>query len=350
MKTFAKELPVVNDIHPVTVLDIARKARVSPATVSRAFNPAQVHRVNDKTRERVIKVAQKLGYQPNRFARALSGGMSDTVAIILPPTMHVAKSIYDMRVIAAAASALQEATYDLKVHFLREEEKGMLLRDLRTRLGVDGLIIAGVPSDYRFAHDTSGPIPAVFLNSYLETAAFSIDADNIHGGRMVADYFISRGHVEIGMLCGPGSSRNAVDRAHGFRQQITAAALKVNPGWFIECDYDSAAGYMACRNILKQPERPTALFCASDEIALGALQAINDEGSRCPDDISLVGFDNAAAIAHTRPPLTTVEQPIETMAQQAVEKLLRIPHEPLTASRLVFPVTLIERESVKTIK
>ena len=230
-----------------------------------------------------------------------------------------------------------------------KKKKGVPLRDLRTRLGVDGLIIAGVPSDYRFAIDTGGPVPAVFLNSYLETAAFSIDADNINGGRLVAEYFISRGHVKIGMLCGPGSSRNAVDRVQGFRQQLTAAALAVHPGWFIECDYASAEGYKACRKILKQREKPTALFCASDEIAIGALQAINSEGLRCPDDISLVGFDNAPAVAHTTPPLSTVEQPIETMARQAVEKLLRIPHEPLTASRLVFPVTLIERESVRMI-
>ena len=123
MKPFTLELPVAADDHPVTVLDIARKARVSPATVSRAFNPAQFHRVREKTRARIMKVAKKLGYQPNRFARALSGGMSDTIAIILPPTMHVAESVYDMRVIAAAASALQEALYDVKVHFLREEEK-----------------------------------------------------------------------------------------------------------------------------------------------------------------------------------------------------------------------------------
>ena len=342
-------MPVANDVHPVTVLDIARKARVSPATVSRAFNPAQVHRVREKTRTRIMKVAKKLGYQPNRFARALSGGMSDTIAIILPPTTHVAESVYDMRVIAAAASALQEAFYDVKVHFLREEEKGMPLRELRTRLGVDGLIIAGVPSDYRFTIGTNDPVPAVFLNSYLETTAFSIDADNINGGRMVAEYFISRGHVKIGMLCGPGSSRNAVDRVQGFRQQLTAAALAVHPGWFIECDYASGEGYKACRQILKQREKPTALFCASDEIAIGALPAIKSEGLRCPDDRSLVGFDNAPAVAHTTPPLTTVEQPIETMARQAVEKLLRIPHEPLTASRLVFPATLIERESVRTI-
>lgn len=331
----------------VTIHDIAREANVSASTVSRAFDIANKHRISEKTRKHIYKIAEKYGYQPNKIARALSKGGTDTIALVFTDAEESSESEYYARVIMRAVAALRNHNYDLKIHTLRDEDPHCGFSELLAKFTVDGLIITGISNRMNFGDsNVNETYPVVVLNGYDIQSAIRIDADNIEGGRLAADHFIKLNHVKIGMLKGPRDCRDALDREQGFCSQLTKAGLKLRKSWFVSCEYSEQSGHEAAINILKKADKPTALFCANDEIALGALRAIRECNLKCPEDISLIGFDNFSAAHHTTPPLTTVEQPIKMMVNEAVDHLMKLLNNNGTSKRVVFPVELVKRESV----
>ncbi len=331
----------------VTIRDIARAAGVSPSTVSRTFDPAEKHRISEKTRKRIERVAEKHRYLPNRIARALSRGGSETIALVLPDSLHFSESEFYARVVMHAGAALSESHFDLKLHMLRPGETHESFAGLLQSLAVDGLLIAGVPTSERFAVSGIGTDnPVVMLNSYAEPSVSSVNVDNVHGGDLAAAHFIANGHTALGMLTGPKVSRDAIDRATGFRKRMITEGLNVNEKWFVPCEYGVQEGFEAARRLLRRARRPTAVFCANDEIALGALRAVKGCGLDCPDDISLIGFDNFSAVRHTSPPIASIEHPIAEMADAAVDLLLKLIAGSVSVMQITFPVTLLERESV----
>ncbi len=338
---------MARDSRRVTIQDVARAAGVAASTVSRAFDPAEKQRIGEKTRKRVYRVAKRYGYRPNRIARALRRGGSDTIALIVPDTIHSSGSEYCTRVIIHAVAALGKLDFDLKIHTMRDQEHTRGFPNLLRDFSVDGLLITGVSSLRRFgASSGDAPLPVVMLNGYEIPSVSRIDADNIAGGRLAAEHFIGQGHVALGMLSGPRDCRNALDREQGYRACLMEAGLALREEWFVPCNYGEQAGYEAAYKIFRMSERPTALFCANDELALAALRAVRERGLTCPGDISIVGFDNFAAARHTSPPLTTIEQPLDAMVDDAVDHLVKLVNGDAAAKRVVFPVALVERESV----
>jgi DNA-binding LacI/PurR family transcriptional regulator len=330
--------------------DLARAAGVSSATVSRVFNPATEHLVKPATREHVRRLAEELAYTPNRLASALSSGMTRSVALVFPHTTHFTESTFDVNVLTHTVAALQPEGFDVKVHFLPPEPAGIDVHQLAARLAVDGLIFAGIPRAYRLTHIAAPQAPrVVMLSSYKVPNAASVDADNTTAGRRAAQYFMARGHGELGMLTGPTDSQNAVDRTNGFQAAIRDAGLTVRADWFVPGPYGIDDGQEAAHSLLATPPRPSALFCASDEIMLGALRAIRGLGLTCPDDVSLIGFDNAQATAHTTPPLTTFAQSFDVMAPSAVEMLLAQLDGATLHSHRTVPAALVERASVAVV-
>ena len=331
----------------ITIHDIAREAKVSASTVSRSFDIANKHRISEKTRKHIYKIADKYGYQPNKIARALSRGGTDTIALVFTETEKSTESEYYAHVIMGAVAALRNYNYDLKIHTLRDEDPCQEFSELLAKFTVDGMIITGIYNRMRFGQPrVDKSIPVVLLNGYEIPSAIRIDADNISGGRLAAEHFLELNHVNIGMLSGPQDCRDALDRKHGFKTRLAEAGLKLRKDWFLSCDYSEQAGHDAAISILKKSDKPTALFCANDEIALGSLCAIRECKLKCPEDISLIGFDNFSAAQHTTPPLTTIEQPVDTMVGEAVEYLMKLINNSATSKRVVFPVELVKRESV----
>jgi len=331
----------------ITIHDIARVAKVSASTVSRSFDIANKHRISEKTRKHIYKIANKYGYQPNKIARALSRGGTDTVALVLPDVEHSSESEYCTRVIMRTVAALGNLNFDLKIHTLHNEESNCKLSELLAKFTVDGLIITGFTTQMHFSgSNINESLPVVILNGYEIPSATRIDADNVSGGRLAAEHFINSNHVDLGMLSGPQYCCNARDREYGFRSRLKEAGLKLHEEWFIPSDYGEPYGYDVTMDLLKKRVKPTALFCANDELALGAMRAIRKSNLKCPDDISLIGFDNFSAAQHTTPPLTTIEQPINIMVNEAIDHLMKIINKKATLKRIVFPVELVERESV----
>ncbi len=331
----------------VTIYDIARAAKLAASTVSRALDPAHHERVSDATRARIASIAARLGYQPNRTARALSRGGTDTIAILLPANTRYMDHEYYSRVVMAAVQLLADSHMDLKVHALSPTETRGSLLHLRNALAVDGMIAVGLPTADRFtlspAEDTP---PTILLNSYRDDRLASVDADNAMGGRLAAELFIARGHTQLGMLTGPTDSQNALDRQRGYRDALRAAGLAVRPHWFVPCLYGFEEGFEAAQHLCARRRLPTAVFCANDAIASGALRAFHARGVRCPQDISIIGFDDFLPARYAAPPLTTIAQPVTAMVQAAVQQVLVMLRRATPAVRITVPVHMVERASV----
>jgi len=334
-----------------TIYDIARAAHMAASTVSRALDTERPHRISDKTRKHINHIAAQLGYQPNRVARALSCGGTDTIAIVLPANTQFMENEYYSRVVMDSVQLLAASRVDLKVHALALAEGREELAHLHQRLAADGIIAVGLPTaDHFKVARHAKPLPAILFNSYEDPALASVDADNVQGGRMAAEYFIARGHTRLGMLTGPHDSKNALDRQQGYRAALLAAGLPVHAAWFVLCLFGAAHGFDAAQSLCARAQRPTAVFCANDDIACGALRAFHAHGLRCPHDISIIGFDDFMVARHTTPQLTSIAQPIAEMARLAIQHILEMTRHGAPVVRMVVPVRLVERASVGAIR
>jgi len=189
-------------------------------------------------------------------------------------------------------------------------------------------------------------IPCVlfFSRHDAENVSF-VDADNYTGGRIAADHLASLGHQKIGMICGNANSTSARDRLKGFLDALKERKIPVTDNYLLTAPTlgDEPAQIEV---YLAQPNRPTALFCFSDDVAFHTMRVAQKMGIRVPEDLSVVGFDSLARSEHSTPPLTSVRQPVREMAQVATELLIKIANkEPLVNNRITFPTELDIRES-----
>ncbi|NOX60618.1 MAG: LacI family transcriptional regulator [Chloroflexi bacterium] len=303
-----------------SIKDIARKAGVSPSTVSRAL--AGSTRVSRETRERVQAIAAELGYAPSVAARSLVTGRSQTFGVITPTS-----DPYVAAVMQGVESACISAGYRLLIASTggepaREIEAVRLLLAQQP----DGLIV--LSSRAGAAYGSILPrldAPVVFINSWHEgERVFSIATDNEYGGWLATRHLLDLGRRRIAYLGGPEKGRSHRARAAGWRRALAEAGVSFDPDLLWPADGSIEAGRLAVERLLAGPAktRPTAVFCYNDLSALGLMAEAQARGLTIPGDLSVVGFDNIpfAAIAH--PPLTTVDQRKREMGGLAVETLL----------------------------
>ena len=329
----------------VTMNYIAEVSNVSIATVSRVFDPATKDKVRSKTFKKIMKIADELGYMPNRTAQALSRGGTNTVGLILPAGSHFSTSEFYARIIMNITVFLRERSYDIKLHILRDEEEIGNIFALKQSLGVDGLMMVGIPFSSKLLPNSFSSFPIVMINSGTRRGITTVNVDNVHGSWLAAEYFHKKGHKKLGMLTGSSDSPDANERKEGFKQYLKQNKLRVNNKWFLPCKHGEPEGYEAGLKLLKQSTKPTAVFCTNDEAAFGLIRAAKELGMNCPEDIAIIGFDNLSATQYTSPPLTTIDQPIIEMTSAAVDLLLKLIKKPTSTTHEVFPAKIIERES-----
>ncbi len=177
-----------------------------------------------------------------------------------------------------------------------------------------------------------------------------VDADNEEGGFLAVKYFYERGHREIGIVAGVPTMRNSIDRIKGFKRAMQHFNLEVKEEWLINGNFTYESGLEAFRTLKKQKKLPTAVFCTNDLSALGFLSEAKRNGVKVPEDISVIGFDNITVSQYSNPPLTTIKQPIFQMGKAAAQLLLsKINNKDMITEGRIFPVEIIERESVISI-
>jgi LacI family transcriptional regulator len=306
----------------VKLTDVALAAGVHPGTASRALNPATRSRVSPETSRRVLKVAQRLGYVPNTIARGLRTSKSFVVAMLVP---DITNALFPPMV-RGAEQVLSAAGYTLVLTDTDNDSdtERRQVEQLRGR-GTDGFIIATARwHDPLLEEMADNAVPAVLVNRNIGSRRLPyVGADERTGIQLVVEHLSELGHRRIVHLAGPADTSTGRDRASAFRQALEGLGLTTGQELVHVCaSYTEAAGAEAARALLTADREVTAIVCANDLIALGTLSVLAEAGVRCPEQMSVVGFNNLAMVDRLTPPLTTVRLPLHQIGELSARLLL----------------------------
>lgn len=322
-----------------TIENVARKADVSVATVSRALRG--LPNVAPETRARVLAAAAELHYVVDPQASRLAAGHTRTVGVVVP---RIGQWYYGT-ILDAVQSIVGAAAYDLLPFTLDSPDaRARFLEGLPFRKRVDGLIVVDVPlSDVHLRRMADANVPIVTIG--LRTQAFSsLTVENRRGARMAVEHLLGLGHERIGLVGGhqpePFDFPVPVERRQGFEDALRARGLPVVAAWIADAELNTAGGLEAMTSILNAEERPTAVFAMSDEMAIGAMQVVRDLGLGVPEDMSIIGFDDH--VVSEALGLTTVRQDVAAEGRAAAGWILEAivggsgePHHQVAPTRLV---------------
>lgn len=328
---------------PVTIVDVAREAGVSFATVSRVINNKGGVRA-DK-REAVLRAMTRLGYVANQQARSLAGGRSRIVGVLVQDL----GTAYMGLIIKGIDRALDQAQYDLMLYTThRRKTKESAYVAALTRGLADGLLLV-LPTHADAYLDSliRQGFPYMLVDHQGRgDYRSSVGAANFQGGHDATRHLIELGHRRIGHIAGKETLGCSHERIAGYRAALAEAGLPADPALLVQGDFFQPSGFTGAEHLLDLPEPPTAIFAANDDMALGVVEAARVRGLRIPEDLSVIGFDDVTQASIVHPPLTTVRQPLEQMGQIAAERLLALIESPERAvERVVLPTELIVRQT-----
>ena len=327
----------------VTSADVAKLAGVSPASVTRVFNPDWEMNIRPEIRAKVMAAANELNYTPNAFARMLAGRKTDLVAIVLGPVTGP----YYSRVLLSFISKLQMQGKQVLPFTMAG---GMSYRELFERIKpfrVDAIILTSAASPAVYEPNETD-IPVILFEQVINGLSIhSVCSDSFAGGRTVAEMLVENGHRRIAFISGNGICNQDFDREYGFASRMNEYGLKV---WRTEvgkyAHYDS--GWDAAVRLLTGSERPDAIFCADDVLAMGAMDAIRDRfGLSVPDDISVVGFHDIQQASLPPYSLTTMHSPIDVMVDAVVGIIDGLGEKSRENERELFTMKPVIRNSMR---
>ncbi len=329
-----------------TIKDVAKRAGVSTTTVSHVINKTRF--VAEETKEAVRVAIKDLHYSPSAVARSLK--VNNTKSIGLLATSSEAP--YFAEVIEAVENSCFAKGYTLILcnsHNNLEKQRAYLAMLAQKR--VDGLLVmcAEYPAELLGMLEEYRAIPMVVMDWGESRNDFtdSIIDNAFDGGYLAGRYLIERGHRDIGAIPGQLNRNTGGGRFNGFVKALTEANIPVRDEWVVQGDFEPESGYQAMRQILTQKNRPTAVFCGGDVMAMGAICAADEMGLRVPQDISVIGYDNVRNARYYSPPLTTIHQPKERLGEMAFTMLLdRIINKREEQQTIEVKPKLVERRSV----
>ncbi|GAA2351217.1 LacI family DNA-binding transcriptional regulator [Saccharopolyspora halophila] len=323
----------------VTSRDVARLAGVSQMTVSRVLQDSD--RVAAQTREKVLEAMREAGYRPHAAARTMRTRRTSTIGVVVA---DITNPFYP-QLLEAVSTALKSAGQRMVLWNGPDGAGALESLDEGT---VDGLIFTTVTeASAQLAEAVERGEPIALLHRGLdELDCDQVTTDNTGGGRAVADYLIAAGHRRIGFLAGPELPSTARHREHGFRDRLVELGQALDEFLVVPGGFAHDMARAAMRGLLALDDPPTAVFCANDLTALGAVDGAVSAGKRVPDDVWVVGYDDIALTAWDSYDITTVRQPIAEMARAAVDLLLeRVEDRGLAARKRCFASELVVRGS-----
>jgi LacI family transcriptional regulator len=327
------------------IYEVAELAGVSLATVSRVINPGA--KVSDKTRQKVLSAMKELGYRPNSIAQSLATRTSNSVGVLVSE-LHGA---FYGAMLSAIEETLRAAGKFVLVatgHSKEEQEKEAI-RFLVSR-NCDALIVhvEALPDKFLVEHNQKST-PIVVVNRKVRGIAdrcFSLD--NELGGYLAAQSLLKQKHRKIAYISGPLDWVDAQQRLKGHKRALVEAGVAFDPRLLYEGDYHETGGTDALNNLFDKGIAFSAVVCANDEMAAGAMAAAHDRGMRLPEELSIVGFDDAPISRYVYPKLSTVHYPITDMSHMAARWVLKnvYEQESLDVRQQVFEPTFVSRDSV----
>lgn len=305
---------------PVKLEDIARETGTSLATVSRVLSNSD-YPVSEKTRDHVLRVAERMGYKPNIAARSLRTDRTETIGIVVddllsPFTPPIVRGIQDHLQENNFLSLIVNSDWD-------PEQEQAAVTTLLSR-PVDGIIFV------EYSHMTTDDVleqsdrPRVFVHRLFGSPICnSVVPDDYYGATLAVNHLVALGHRRIAYINGPENWHNCRARMSGYCDALVENNLSFESDWVQGGDWEIESGYAAAQKLLQLDNRPTAIFAGNDLMALGAIYAIQDSGLQVPGDMAVVGYDNRNFTNIFRPGITTVNMPVGEMGKIAAELLLK---------------------------
>ena len=320
----------------ITIRDVALRAGVSVTTVSRALNGTGP--VSEDVRRRVAAASSELRYMPHGTARSLITRRTDVFGVVLPDLFGE----FFSEVIRGMDPRAQERGYHLLLSGSHDGRREIEFAVGAMRGRVDGMIVMSPDvTGAQLAESLPPDVPVVLLNCDVSGTDFSaINVDNFGGARDMVRHLTGQGHRRVAMVMGSASNFDARERLRGFRAAIAEAGGAVE-GMEVAGDFTEAGGYRAALELARGDEPPTAIFCANDAMAVGAISALRGAGRRVPDDVAVAGFDDIPIGRYLSPSLSSVRVDVNRMGARAVELLCNAiagdapPAQELLETRLV---------------
>ena len=340
--------------------DVAKAAGVSQSTVSMVLNQMSGARLSAATRSRVLDAAAALGYRLPRPAApapaaAAASNAQPSRQVIGYLVDEISTSPHPVVSVDGARDAAWEQGCLLQVAVTRNHpgHEAALIAAFLAQPGLLGIVYSTIFTRAVVVPDALRSVPLVLLNCHDSTStAPSVVPGEVAGGHAATERLIAAGHQRIGFVNGEPWMEAAQDRFKGYRRALATADLPFDAALVRDGDWMSGTGFDATLSLMAEPRPPTAIFCANDLMALGALEALKQLGKRVPDDVALIGYDDQEISRHTHPPLTTMVLPNYEMGRAAVEALLAVLQRPagstpVRRSLLKIDCPLVERETVE---
>jgi LacI family transcriptional regulator len=334
---------------PRNLEDIAARAGVSRSTVSRVINNEPY--VSQKTRDHVLKVIEQEGFSPNPVARMLVTQRTHTIGVVIPHTVNVVfeDPHYYPTLLEGVAATANERDYAMMLWIGESsgDETRFYQRILKNRL-MDGLIMASPTSNTPFIRhlvETNTPLVMVERpDQYIDRISY-VSIDNIQATHTAIHHLLGLGRRRIATVTGALDNVDGQDRLTGYEQVLKNAGL-YDPDLVVEGRFSWASGYQGTQRLLQRAGDIDAIFAASDQTAMGVLQALHEAGKRIPEDIAVVGFDDLPSAVQANPPLTTIHHPIQQKGARAMSLLVdQIENPNDEPQQILLPVQLVIRQS-----
>lgn len=330
-----------------TIYDIAKKSGFSVTTVSKALNDYKD--VSPKTKEKILTIAEELGFRPNSVARSLTMKKSWIIGVFF--TDHVNsgfKHPFFVDVIESFKKVVGKKGYDLLFFANQMGEKDISYVDHCKDRNVDGVIILGLDRKDPFLPELihSGiPCVSVDLDIVGKNAGY-ICSDNSKGAEVAVKHLYELGHKNIAHISGRMETLAGQQRYIGFQKALEKLKIPFRKDYVVDGDYTTEGGYRAMKQLIELPDPPTAVFCAGDLMAIGAMKLLRDKGLSVPSDVSIIGFDDIDLAEFVTPPLTTIRQNKQELGRKAADALLSLIEESQAFSPIItVPVELVIRGS-----
>jgi len=327
----------------VTSIDVALRAGVSQSTVSRAFSEGR--KVSPKVRDRVLSAARELGYAPNALARSLTTHRSNIIGIVMA---DITSPFYPY-VLSKFTDKIQRMGRQVLLFNAAPDQDVDNVLPLVLQYQADALIITSTTLTSAMADEcTRRGTPVILFNRYVPGAnASAVCCDNVEGGRCVANLLLDAGHKRLAYITGKQDTSTNSDRQKGFADRLKERGCTE---WMREPGaYSYESGAEAARHLLRRSERPDAIFCANDIMALGAMDVARFEiGLRVPEELSIIGFDDIPSAAWSAYSLTTIRQPVNRMIDETLALLAdQLKSQEARPILKLIPGHLIQRSSAR---
>jgi LacI family transcriptional regulator len=336
----------------VTSQDVADLAGVSRTTVSFVLNNVKGMNISSETRQKVLEAAERLSYIPDASAQALASRRTKAIGLVMTRSPHhIATDAFLPQIIGGLMDVVKERKLRLLIESVEAEHQDRAYLELARAKHIDGMILLTPRiDDAGLKKLAQVDIPTVLMGELAGTNLYSVDVDNRLAARNAVEYLIKIGHTRIACITNaPQNFTSGFDRMLGYKDALISAGISFDDRLIRYGDFDPQSGYKQMKSLLSD-RLFTALFVASDNVAIGAKAALREAGLRVPEDISMIGFDDIPWAQYSDPPLTTIRLPAQQLARTACVVLMDLLQgiEPSTR-QLVLDTELVIRKSCRSL-